>query len=75
MKLILYSFEKKSQGQKATCRVSTHLKRVMLFLSSKFSCESSLSSLRALFNLCVSVRHCKCELKRYSAPKNFLKRT
>lgn len=31
MKLILYSYEKKSQGQKTTCSVSAHLKRVMPF--------------------------------------------
>lgn len=31
MKLTLYSYEKKSQGQKTTCTVSAHLKRVMPF--------------------------------------------
>ena len=31
MKLILYSYEKKTQGQKTTSSVSAHLKRVMPF--------------------------------------------
>ena len=76
MKLILYSFEKKSQGQKTTCRVSAHLKRVMPFFVIKIQLRIlSIFSKSFVFNLCVSVRHCKCELKRYSALKNFLKRT